>query len=181
METFSIALLNICEGNPPVTGGFLSQRPVTRSFDVFFDLRLNKPSVPRIISPVNSPYSVVRYTGRTIATPNIPPFLYWLCGSTSYANVVILITFSPLPAPKVVNLTFGATGTKYPLPCQISKPRNWMSELMYRSEIWQVPQQQCCCDTCYMSEWSCTFKSISRGCETSLDFAKGHHRFIAKF
>ena len=27
--------------NPPVTGGFLSQRPVTRSFNVFFDLRLN--------------------------------------------------------------------------------------------------------------------------------------------
>ena len=41
METFS-ALLALCEGNPPVTGGFPSQRPVTRSFDVFFDLRLNK-------------------------------------------------------------------------------------------------------------------------------------------
>ena len=27
---------------PPVTGGFPSQRPVTRCFDVFFDLRLNK-------------------------------------------------------------------------------------------------------------------------------------------
>ena len=44
METFS-ALLALCEGNqgnPPVTGGFPSQRPVTWSFDVFFDLRLNK-------------------------------------------------------------------------------------------------------------------------------------------
>ena len=29
-------------GNPPVSGGFPSQRPVTRSFDVFFDLRMNK-------------------------------------------------------------------------------------------------------------------------------------------
>ena len=28
--------------NSPVTGEFLSQRPVTRGFDVFFDLRLNK-------------------------------------------------------------------------------------------------------------------------------------------
>ena len=35
METFS-ALLAICEGNPPATGGFSSQRPVTRSFDFFF-------------------------------------------------------------------------------------------------------------------------------------------------
>ena len=41
METFS-ALLAICAGNSPVTGEFPAQRPVTRSFDVFFDLRLNE-------------------------------------------------------------------------------------------------------------------------------------------
>ena len=41
METFS-ALLAICEGNSPVTGGFISQRLETRSLDAFFDLRLNK-------------------------------------------------------------------------------------------------------------------------------------------
>ena len=34
IETFS-ALLSLCEGNPPVTGAFPSQRPVTRSFDIF--------------------------------------------------------------------------------------------------------------------------------------------------
>ena len=38
METFS-ALLTLCAGNSPVP----AQRPVTRSFHVFFDLRLNKP------------------------------------------------------------------------------------------------------------------------------------------
>ena len=41
METFS-ALLAICAGNSPVTGEFPAQRPVKQSFDVFFDLRLNK-------------------------------------------------------------------------------------------------------------------------------------------
>ena len=41
METFS-ALLAICAGNWPVPGEFPTQRPVTWSFDVFFDLRLNK-------------------------------------------------------------------------------------------------------------------------------------------
>ena len=41
MEAFS-ALLAICAGNSPVTGEFPAQRPVTRGFDVFFDLRLNK-------------------------------------------------------------------------------------------------------------------------------------------
>ena len=39
--TFSV-LQVLCEGNPPATGGFLSQKPVTWSFDVFFDLHLNK-------------------------------------------------------------------------------------------------------------------------------------------
>ena len=41
METFS-ALLALCEGNSPVTGEFPSQRPVTQSSHIFFDLRLNK-------------------------------------------------------------------------------------------------------------------------------------------
>ena len=41
METFS-ALLAIRAGNSLVTGEFPAQRPVTQSYDVFFDLRLNK-------------------------------------------------------------------------------------------------------------------------------------------
>ena len=42
METYSL-LLDLCAGNSPVMGEFPAQRPVTRSFDVFFDPRLNKP------------------------------------------------------------------------------------------------------------------------------------------
>ena len=41
METFS-ALLAFCAGNSQVNGKFPAQRPVTRSFAVFFDLRLNQ-------------------------------------------------------------------------------------------------------------------------------------------
>ena len=41
MESFS-ALLAIRAGKSPVTGEFPSHRPVTRNFDIFFDLRLNK-------------------------------------------------------------------------------------------------------------------------------------------
>ena len=41
MEIFS-ALLPICVGNSPVIGEFPEQRPVTRSFNVFFDLHPNK-------------------------------------------------------------------------------------------------------------------------------------------
>ena len=36
------ALLALCAGNSPVIGEFPSQRPLTRSYDVFFDLRPNK-------------------------------------------------------------------------------------------------------------------------------------------
>ena len=41
METFS-ALLALSKGNSPVTSEFPSERSVTRNFDVFFNLRLNK-------------------------------------------------------------------------------------------------------------------------------------------
>ena len=41
METFSV-LQAIYAGNSPVTGKFPAQRPVTRCFVVFFDLRRNK-------------------------------------------------------------------------------------------------------------------------------------------
>ena len=41
MKTFSV-LLALCAGNSPVPGEFPAQRPVTRSFDVHFDLRPNK-------------------------------------------------------------------------------------------------------------------------------------------
>ena len=53
METFSVfmmmssnanifALLAIRAGNSPVTGEFPAQKPVTRCFDIFFDLHMNK-------------------------------------------------------------------------------------------------------------------------------------------
>ena len=41
VKTF-FALLALCVGNSPVIDEFPSQRPVARSFDVFFDPRLNK-------------------------------------------------------------------------------------------------------------------------------------------
>ena len=37
-----LRLLAICAGNSLVTDEFPVQKPVTRNFDVFFELRLNK-------------------------------------------------------------------------------------------------------------------------------------------
>ena len=39
MKTVS-ALQAICEGNPPVTGGFPSQMVSNAGFDVFFDVKV---------------------------------------------------------------------------------------------------------------------------------------------
>ena len=49
------ALLAICAGNSPVPGEFPAQRPMTRSFDVFFDLRLNKRLGKQWLETLSSP------------------------------------------------------------------------------------------------------------------------------
>ena len=49
METWSASLV-LCEGNPWISDGFPSQKTVTQSFDVFFDLRLDKQLNKRLRS-----------------------------------------------------------------------------------------------------------------------------------
>ena len=51
------------------------------------------------------------------------------------------------------------------------KPRYWMLQWSYRSEIWQAPRQQRCRGTCQISERLEKFKPESRGFETSRDLA----------
>ena len=95
METFS-ALLTFCAGNSPVTGEFPAHRPVTRSFDVFFDLRLYK----RLSK---------QSWGRWFETPSRP---LWRHCTVFYGislhhcvkcrKFVMLTTFWLLAAPEVV-------------------------------------------------------------------------------
>ena len=75
METFS-ALLAICAGNSPAPGEFPAQRPVTRGFDVFFDLSLNKRLKCVEMEQISSP------SNRFTATQN----LWWLVPQTSQVN-----------------------------------------------------------------------------------------------
>ena len=57
------ALLSLCVGNSPVSGEFPAQRPVTQSFDVFFDLclikRLSKHSRGWWFETLSRPYDVI--------------------------------------------------------------------------------------------------------------------------
>ena len=70
LETFS-ALLAICVGNSSVSGEFPAQRPVTRSFDVFFDLRLSE--------------RLSKHWGWWLETPSLP---LWRHSNVLSANVV---------------------------------------------------------------------------------------------
>ena len=79
MKTFS-ALLALREGNPPVTGGFPSQRPVTRLFDVFFDLRLNK----RLSK---------QYRCQWFGTPFLLSWRHWNMWLTIYAGINISYSY----------------------------------------------------------------------------------------
>ena len=49
MEIFS-ALLTLCDGNSPVTGELPSQRPVTWSFEVFFNLEFPQRDISYFFS-----------------------------------------------------------------------------------------------------------------------------------
>ena len=101
METFT-ELLALCAGNSPVTREFPSQRPVTQSFDVFFDMRLNKqlskqswgwwfetPS-SSLWHHCNGPWhQAVRRTTILVQTP---PKLFGICLSQDAFGLILLIS-----------------------------------------------------------------------------------------
>ena len=68
METFS-ALLAICAGNSPVTGEFLTQRPVTRNFDARMNGWVNNREASDLRRyRVHYDVIVMIYRGRTLLT-----------------------------------------------------------------------------------------------------------------
>ena len=141
------ALLAICAGNSPVTGEFSSQRPVTRSFDVFFDLRLNKR-----LSKQSS--------GWWFETPSRP--LWRHCNDTGQNPHSSLICF--------IAKTSGAGGGGGLLKIRslISPLRESLILQKYRSDtfnhvhICQVSPQLSCGDTCQTWTWQVTTVLIIR-------------------
>ena len=75
IKTFS-TLLAFCVGNAPVTGEFRPQRPVTRRFHVFLDMRLNQQWVK------NGPW-----ISSSCKTSTIAPYAF----SVKAANVMNLL------------------------------------------------------------------------------------------
>ena len=94
----------------PVSGEFPAQRPVTRSFDVFFDLRLNQR-----LSKQSEAGDLRRYRAHYDVIVKVKYILY--CGAMASGTFVNTGSgnakcTNPLPAPKVtvsqqVNWTLG--------------------------------------------------------------------------
>ena len=83
METFSV-LLGLCAGNSPVTGEFPAQRPVTRSFDVFFDLRLINGLVNNRKAGDLRRHRALHDV--TVMVTVMVTMLTWLCCALKYAS-----------------------------------------------------------------------------------------------
>ena len=108
METFS-ALLALCAGNSPVHGEFPTQRPVTRSFDVFFDLRLNKRLSKQpwgwwFETPA---WSLWRHRNVTdlSQTSKVVSFGEWICNSTPHSTLYNVRNFLSMMRLKLIHVS----------------------------------------------------------------------------
>ena len=129
MEEFT-ALLALCAGNSLVTGEFPSQRPVTRSSDVFFDLRLNKRLIKQLWSGwFETPSrSFWRHCNGFMYSPN---YKYNIFGDHPYTHnprlylqvcVVLFIPFSVCLLPS-------------PLLSSFLSRNNFLHEMLWKADI----------------------------------------------
>ena len=95
MKTFSV-LLAICAGNSPVPGELPAQRPVTRSFGVFFDLRPNK----RLSK---------QWWGWWFETPLSPLWRHCNALKLCHGLVITVHDFTWMPLLKHLKFSVGAT------------------------------------------------------------------------
>ena len=155
METFS-TLLVLCEGNSPVFGEFPSQRPVTRSFDVFFDLRLNKRMSKQSwgwwFETLSS--TLWRHCNGVCTVMTLKN---WVIHRTSAKLLLrpVQIKLSASMHRAVIRLAAKSR--------EVSRPRDWMLQWSYLSEIWQM----------LSGRWEKT-KPESLGFETLRDLAVRH-------
>ena len=110
-----IRVSSLCAGNSPVPGEFSAQRPVTRSFDIFCDLSLNK----RLSK---------KSRGWWFETPSWP--LWRQC------NVLC-------SGDSVRASIYEADGRLAAITCEGSKPRETSLGFSNHSEIWQARFDRC--------------------------------------
>ena len=130
METFP-ALLALCARNSPVPNEFPSQRPVTRSFDVFFHLRIgHKISFNKCLStgPINTTtqgWKIMKYPGNQ--------FLGEIFSNTFMYMNILAITIQQVYSHKnspIWTIWHSLSQNLHHPPCyrlETSVKRNWWS------------------------------------------------------
>ena len=104
METFSGLLaicagnspVPICAGNSPVPGEFPTQRPVTRNFDIFFDLCPNKPLSKQ-------------WWGWWFETPSYPLLCHCYCRILTHCASYVIWRYRSCATLVMTCRVFGAT------------------------------------------------------------------------
>ena len=95
------ALLAFFAGHTPVTGEFTSQRPVTRNFDIFFDLRPNKrlrkePWGQRFGAPSRSLWRYCNKNWSTETNPKWSSYMVWAPYFQSMWPIDVIWRHTPL-------------------------------------------------------------------------------------
>ena len=150
METFS-ALLVVCAWNSPVTGEFTAQRPVTRSFDVFFDLRLNKRLSKQwwgwwfetsLWGHCNEKLKIVSYIWEMIMTVD-HTIRWYLVKYYAMRSIIELYIQANIPGPCVLR-TVSNTPLGNLLPWKLNPTSQSVFDI-HRRQFWhQTPEQFVC-------------------------------------
>ena len=131
MVTYS-PLLAICAGNSPVTSKFPAQRPVTRSFDVFFDLRLiNRLSKQR--------QDKIKFISRRIQSTN-----------NSHKTIVKLVIWDTI-APIMTSLQWNH---------QLDLAKIWWAKLLRSCPSWLTYCHTPLNSIPTTSDWSSSFRTF---------------------
>ena len=177
---------HLCEGNSSVTRGFPYQRPLTRSFDVFFDWRLNE-------------WFSKQSGRRWFETPSHSLMRH--CNVLGCTVVMFFITFKP-----VCSFSFPLSATLVSQHVASSALQGWglLSQfspfryfphfpllskqtlaIEYRVHIWQVSPQLSCGDTCQIWMWFresnryfCKLENFAYGEISERSFSNPHSRLV---
>ena len=111
----------LCAGNSPVPGEFSAQRPVTRSFDVFFDLHLNKQ-----LSKQSRGWWFETPSGSLWRQCNVIITNSGRCNGNTVPRCIYALLGHWVTMKDVFQSNFSKT-TK--ISCQIFLPLHWMTKL----------------------------------------------------
>ena len=120
-KTFLVPVL--LWGEPSVTGGFPSQRPVSRSFDVSYDLRLDKRSSKQSGRWWFKTLSFSLWRHHNVERPGVPCSWKWVRNIVLWIKWIeihfCIIQFHPAKSVMLMSLTFDTYSSEANHTCPV--------------------------------------------------------------